>query len=88
MERRRVTVVSEDDKKQQECLPFLLFRNPHNVVFVFLISSTPLKDMATLTLSVNDRQGRSWAKPNKTLALHLQKFWKKLRRKKPPKIFF
>ena len=31
---------------------------------------------------------RSWAKPNETLALDSQKFWKKLHRKKLPEIFF
>ena len=39
-------------------------------------------------LHMKTNQCRSWAKPNETLALGLQKFLKKLHRKKPPKFFF
>ena len=47
--------------------------------------------LGTQNISVQVRfgyQGRSWAKPNETLALGPQKFWKKLHRKKASKIFF
>ena len=33
------------------------------------------------------KQGRFWAKPNETLTLGPQKFWKKLHRKKPLNFF-